>query len=340
MANSAAAAKAKAIYGSFLKKSDYESLIQRTSVSAAVAYLKSTERFKPVFSDIDENSVHRGKIEELLGEYVFKNYIRIRKFSSGGKNGILDFYIKKNEAHQIIKLIAAVASDTAQSFYLTLPVYLMDYLGFDPAEAARCKNFKELASVLERLKLYKPLIPLLREEKPDINKCISVVNCCYLKWAFSAIDKDFKGSRRERLKEFFLKKIDMDNVLLCYRLKRFFDEDEQFIKNLVIPFHYRVKPADIDAALKAQNPTEALITLMSERCVPKKITIDEDFPELGIMKANYEYFRHRLSLTNDETEAIFSLLVLADNERTNLQKVIEGIRYSENPAEIEKLVII
>ena len=66
----------------------------------------------------------------------------------------------------------------------------------------------------------------------------------------------------------------------------------------------------------------------------------EEFPELGIMKADYEFFRHKLFLTNDETEAIFSLLILADNERTNLQKIIEGIRYGENPSEIEKLIII
>ena len=35
------------------------------------------------------------------------------------KNGILDFYIKKCEAEQVIKLITAIASGNQQSFFLS-----------------------------------------------------------------------------------------------------------------------------------------------------------------------------------------------------------------------------
>lgn len=340
MGGSVVAAKAKAVFGTYLKKADYENLIQRGSISAVVAYLKTTPRYAPVFKDVDENTIHRGTVEELLSEHIFRRYIRLRRFASGNKNGILDFYVRKTEAEQVIKLISAVASGSQQSFYLSMPAHIMDYLSFKPEEAARCKDFKELAVIFEKNKLYKPLIPYLSVEKPDVNKCITVVNSCYLSWAFRAIDSEFRGKKRETLKQFLLKKTDMDNVLLCYRLKKFFDEDEQRIKELMLPCRYRVKPADIDTALKAQSPTAALIALMSEKCVHKSVNIDEDFPELGATQSDYRFFRHRLALTSDETEAIFSLLVIADNERTNLQKIIEGIRYGESPSEIEKLLVI
>lgn len=340
MTNSAIAAKVKAVYGTFLKKEDYENLINRSSVSAAVAYLKSTPRYSSVFAETDEGAIHRGQVEQLLSEHVFKSYLRIKKFGAGRKNEILDFYIKKAEAEQIIKLIAAVDAKNPQGFFLSLPAYLMDYLSFDPAEAANAASLKDIAKLFESSKHYKPLSAALNEEKPNLNRCVTIVNGCYLKWAFTALNSGFKGRKRELLKQFFLKKTDMDNVLTCYRLKRFFDEDEETINELILPFHYRVKSEDIDSALKSQNPTDSLIKLMSEKCVSKKTTINEDFPELGLMKASYEYFRHRLCLTSDETEAVFAFLALADNERTNLQKIIEGIRYGENPAEIEKLVII
>ena len=333
-------AKAKTIYGAFLKKSDYDSLIQRTSVSAVTAYLKTTARYKSAFAEVDEAMVHRGQLEHILSERIFRGYVRLKKFSSLQKNGISDFYIVKSEMEQVIKLIAAVAAGTKQSFYLNFPPYLMDYISFDLEEAVRADSLKDLARVLGRTKMYKPLIPYLEAENPDINKCIIIVSSCYLGWAFSAINRDFKGRKREQLKQFYLRKADMDNILLCYRLKRFFDEDEERIRELIIPFHYRVKPADIDAALKNQNPTDALIKLLSERCISGKIGIDESFPELAAARAHYEYFRHRLALTCDETEALFSLLVLADTERLNLQKIIEGIRYNEAPSEIERLVII
>jgi len=340
MNNNAIAAKAKAVYGKFLSKTDYDNLIQRNSVNAVVAYLKATPRYKNAFLDVDENTVHRGMVEDILSEYIFKRYIRLRKFGSGKKGGIMDFYIKRTEAEQLIKAIAAIHAGTQQAYFLSLPSYLLDYLSFNPADISNMKNLRELAQALNNVKIYRPLIPYLNADNPDINKCTTVVNSCYIKWAFTALNSEFRGTKKELLKKFFLKKVDSDNVLLCYRLKKFFDEDDERIKELVVPYYYRIKPADVDAALKSQNPTDSLISLLSEKCVPAKMDVDENFPEISMMRANYEYFRHRLSLTNDETEALFSLLVLADNERANLRTIIEGIRYGENPAEIEKLVII
>ena len=340
MANSSIPAKSKAVYGTFLKKSDYDTLIQRNSVSAVTAYLKNVPAFSETFAETDESTIHRGELENILNEYVFRTYMRIRRFSPERKNGILDFYIKKCEAEQVIKLITAIASGNQQTFFLSFPVYLMDYVSFDAAEASAAQTLKELAVVLSAVRMYKPLAAFLEAENPDINRCITVVNSCYLSWAFGVINRDFKGQKRERMKQFFLRKIDMDNVLLCYRLKKFFDEDEERIKELILPFHYRVKPADVDNALRSQYPTDALIKLMCNKCIPGKADVDESFPELAATRSDYEFFRHRLSLTNDETEAFFALIVLLEIQRTNLQKIIEGIRYGESPSEIEKLVII
>lgn len=340
MSNSAITAKAKAVYGSFLKKSDYDNLIQRNSVGAAVSYLKGTPRYSAAFSEVDENAVHRGNAEEILSKFVFEDYIRLRKFSSEKKGGILDFYIRKTETEQVIKLIAAVATKTQQNFFLSLPVHLMDYLSFDPGVASQSADFTELSGFFSNTRMYRPLSEMLNKEKPDINRSIIAANSCYLGWAFGVINRDFKGKKRDMLKQFLLRKIDADNVLLCYRLKKYFDESEERIKELMLPYHYRIKPEDIDNALKSQRPTDALIGLMEKKCLSKGITVDEDFPELSTEKADFAYFRHRLALTDDETEAVFALLILADNERTNLQKIIEGIRYGESPAEIEKLIII
>jgi len=340
MADSGIVAKAKAIYGTFLKKSDYDTLIQRTSISAATAYLKNVPAFKETFAETDESTIHRGELENILNEHIFRTYVRVRKFSPDRKNGILDFYIKKCEAEQVIKLITAIASGNQQSFFLGFPVYFMDYMSFDADEASSVQTLRELARVLDNVKMYKPLVQFLEEENPDINRCITAVNSCYLSWIFGVINRDFRGRRREQLKQFFLRKTDMDNVLLCYRLKKFFDEDEERIRELMIPFHYRVKPADIDNALRSQYPTDALIKLMCDRCVPQSITIDDRFPELAATRSHYEFFRHRLALTCDETESVVSLIVLLETQRTNLQKIIEGIRYGEAPSEIEKLVII
>lgn len=338
MANSAAVAKAKAVYGTLFKKEDYENLVHRNSVSTAVSYLKGTPRYAAVFSGYDGAALHRGQIEQLLGKSVFESYCRIRRFSSSS-GAVMDFYLKEREAEQLSKAIAAVAAGTQERFYLAFPDYLMNRVGFDPKAAAQAKNGKALLAALRGTVFEKPLTPLLSGEEIDLNRCVTAVHACLLSWTFTELNKSCRGKELERLKSFFLRRADSENLLTCYRLKRFFDEDSERIKTLILPYRYRVKPREIDDALSAQEPSEALLRLLTERCVSRNIAIEDDSPETGIARENYEYFRHRLALTSNEAEALYALMILLDTERTNLQKIIEGIRYSVPPQEIEKFII-
>lgn len=116
MSGGAAVAKAKAVYGTLLKKEDYENLVHRNSVGTAVSYLKGTPRYGAVFSGYDGAALHRGQIEQLLGKSVFESYRRIRRFSAPG-GGIMDFYLKEREAEQLSKAIAAVVTGTGSVFF-------------------------------------------------------------------------------------------------------------------------------------------------------------------------------------------------------------------------------
>lgn len=338
MANSAAVAKAKAVYGTLLKKEDYENLVHRNSVSTAVSYLKGTTRYGAVFSGYDGAALHREQIEQLLGKSVFETYLRIRRFSVSG-GAILDFYMKEREAEQLSKAIAAVATGTQRRFFLSLPDYLIDRIGFDARAAAQAKDGGALLAAIRGTVFEKPLAPFLNAERIDLNRCVIAVHTALLSWSFGALKKSCRGKELERFKSFLLRRADCENVLTCYRLKRFFDEGPERIKPLILPYRYRVKPREIDDALSAQDPSGALLRLLSERCVPRDAAPEPDSPETGIARGNYEYFRRRLALTANEAEALYALTILLDTERTNLQKIIEGIRYSMPPQEIEKFVI-
>lgn len=339
MPNGAVIAKSKAVYGTLLKKEDYENLVHRNSVHAVVSYLKGTPRYEAVFSDSDVSLLHRGQIERILGKAVFESYRRIRKFSASG-SGIMDFYLKNQEAQQLSKAIAAVSTGKQERFYLAFPDYLIDRVGFRPETVARAKNGRELLSALSGTMFEKPLAPFLSAEELDVNRCITAVHSAVLAWIFGELNRGYKGKQRERLKSFFLRKADCENIMICYRLKRFFDADAGRIKELTLPYRYRVKAREIDEALGAQRPAEALMRLLSERCAPKNVLIDPDLPETGIARGNYEFFRRRLALTSNEAEALYALMILLETEQTNLQKIVEGIRYEMAPQEIEKYIII
>ncbi|MCM1334683.1 MAG: V-type ATPase subunit [Bacteroides sp.] len=339
MANGAVIAKSKAVYGTLLKKEDYENLVHRSSIHAVVSYLKGTPRYIGVFSDSDVSLFHRGQVERVLGRAVFESYRRIRRFSAR-RDGIMDFYIKSQEARQLAKALVAVGTGKQESFYLAYPDHLIGRIGLSPEALAKAKDGETLLAALGGTIFERPLAPLLRGGELDVNRCIIAVNGAVLAWAFGEIDRSERGKQRERLKSFFLRKADCANVMTCYRLKRFFDTDAGRIKELILPYRYRVKPYEIDEALSAADPGAALMRLLSERCISRDILVDPDLPEIAIARGNYEFFRRRLALTANEAEALYALMILLETEQTNLQKIVEGIHYGMAPQEIEKYIII
>lgn len=337
MPNSAVIAKSRAVYGSFLKKDDYIILARKGTIAAAIGFLKAKPRYSEAFSDIDEATIRREQAESIITRQVFDNYLRICRFTTGGKNGIMSFLIKKLEAEQLSRAVIAVSTGVQEKYYLTFPSYLIDHICFDPEAAARAKNCAELLEVIKGTPYYKPLKPFLEARDVDINDTVTEITCCYLKWAFTKINSEMKGKNADQLKKLFLRKADIDNLMVCMRVSGSFGEDDEYVRKLLLPFHHRLRPAEIDEALRASDPMAALRGLVTEKKLAEQ---SSELPELDIRKADFRYFSRRLALTTDETEAVYSLMMLFEAEATNLCRIIEGLRYGLSPEEIEKYLIL
>lgn len=337
MPNSAVIAKSRAVYGSFLKKDDYISLAHKGTIASAIGYLKTKPRYSEAFADIDEATVHREQAEAIVTRLVFENYLRICRFATGGRNGILSFLIKKLESEQLSRAVIAVATGMQEKYYLTFPPYLIDHICFDPAAASRAKDCAALLEVISGTPYYKPLKPFLEAREPDINDTVTEINCCYIKWAFTKINADTKGREADSLKKFFLHKADIDNLMTCMRVSGSFSTDSEYVKKLLLPFHRRIRPAEIDEALKASDSMAALRALVTEK---KLAFSSSELPELDIRRADFSFFRRRLALTDSETEALYSLMMLFEAEAANIIRIIEGLRYALPPEEIEQYLIL
>lgn len=338
MANNAVTAKSRAVSGKFLTKDDYTTLLHKSSVGAVVAVLKTRPLYAAAFAETDESAIHRAQAEQLIERSVFDNYMRIARFSPGGKNGIMSFYIRQIEAEQLIKAVAAIVSGSQESFMFSFPEYVTEHICFDPISVASARTLPALAEVLADTPYRRPLGALLTADEPDINKIITTINVCYIEWAFRRINECSSGKTRDTLKDFFLRKTDADNLLMCCRTVSTFGLDADRINELLIPYHKRLKRGDIDEALKLPDPVPALLDMfVTERIATAKVS---DIPEINVNVSDYRYFRHRLAVSSNEVESLYSLMMLFKGESTNLFRIIEGIRYGLPPEETEKYLII
>ncbi len=338
MPNNAVTAKARAVHGKLLTKDDYMILIHKGTIPAAVSYLKTKPLYTQAFSETDEAVIRRAQTEFLINKNVFDNYLRICRFSVDIKKGVSTFLIRQLEAEQLIKAVTAVHLGQQDGFVTAFPEYISESLSFDPMKTAGAGSLAETAAVLKGTMYHRPLAGLLTDPSPDINRIITTINVCYIKWAFEQINAGEKGKSRERIKDFFLRKVDTDNLLMCLRMKSAFGLSADRISELLIPYHKRVRQSMIDDAMKAADPVSALRDLFIRTRLA--VSGGTDIPEVDIGLADFRYFRHRLAVSTNETESLYSLMMLFRAESTNLCRIIEGLRYGLPPEEIEKYLIL
>ena len=89
---SAIAAKLAAMRGHFLTDDEFSVLAGMENVPAAVEYLKSSPAYRDVFSGVENEELHRSKIEELLWHSLYGDFSRLFRFANGTQRKFLDLY--------------------------------------------------------------------------------------------------------------------------------------------------------------------------------------------------------------------------------------------------------
>ena len=66
-------AKARAMYGRRLTRTNYRELLECRSVSEVAAYLKNQTSYGTVLAGVNENDIHRGQLEVRLRQKLFED---------------------------------------------------------------------------------------------------------------------------------------------------------------------------------------------------------------------------------------------------------------------------
>lgn len=334
-------AKAKAVYGKRLTKEDYNNLLHKSGVSGVVAYLKSTERYRDIFANVNETQIHRGQVEQLLAKYVFELYLRLCRFMSAEKSSFCFYMIKELEIKQIVSALMHINAGLKDGYLLEMPAYLIDYLSFDLMKLSKAGSYEEVLEVVSDTPYYKVLKPLLTSgrENTSLDEFSVALFGYFVKWAFKAIDNEFKGTDAKSLKEIFLRQSDLSNIMICYRKKSLFNENAEQIKKSLYEYHYKVSPAVIDDILSQPDADKRLLELLNRLYFKNRIEFDSQVLETAVRKYNHSFYKKQLYYSSNGVIALYSLMGLCQTERSNLRKIIESARYDRSPEETEKLLV-
>ncbi len=336
---SAVSAKTKAMFGKCFKKSDFEALVSKASVNDICAYLKNETSYGDIFADVDENSVHRGLIEEQLWIKLDNEYSRIYNFVDNDKKEILDFLFIRKEVdylkHSIRNLFNHEKTPTPE------PVsdFFEKRTKIDIQACAGAKSLDDFIKACENTAYYEYL-KRVKAINSDYFSIAMGLDLLYYENYWKRIKK-LAGHERRAMEKFVGSQIDMMNIIWIYRSKEFFKFSNEQIYTCLLPVRYKLSEELIKRLVNARS-SDGIISILDKtvyRSLFKRITegfyVDENYRRIM-----YKIARSTFTAASDTIAGSCAYLYMKEFEILNIIRVIEGIRYGINPEAIKKHIRI
>ena len=255
--SNAIAAKSRSIYGSRLTNANYAELLRLRSVTDVASYLKNNTTYSEYLKGINEMQIHRGQLENLLNRSRFEKYFSLCHYDFTKNKGFYRYVINNTEISIILRSIMLLNSGSPQDIITNIPSFMKDFACFNFMELSSITCFDELLIVLDRTP-YKNVIKHFSAPNGSINlsDCELALKTHYYKTIFALINKYYTGKTKKELYDIVLIEIELLNLSLIYRLKRYFNKPSEEIKRRLLPFYYKLNKVTINNLLDGQHRQE------------------------------------------------------------------------------------
>ena len=339
-ANNAITAKAKAMYGNFLKPDDYEKLIKFNSVPDIASFLKKHANYAAILKDIQENTVHRGHLESLIKKNTFDQILRLSKLIFSKDKAFYQLNLVKQENEIILAVLRTFISEETDEKSV-LPYFFNQHTDLDMDKLIKSESYEDLLEAVKDTPYYDILKPY-ETNNPDNIRYLDIeykLEKHYYDEAFHRIETYYQGKLKKDIMSIFQTSIELKNITKIYRLKKFYHADPITIKNVLIQDHSRISTQRIDEMIALKNPDDILKYLSKSEYAMFKNEQDYIYIEYYAGRIKYDLARKFMYFAHEVPKVYEAFTVLSEIEVENLTNIIEGVRYQVNENEIKQMLI-
>ena len=235
--------KLRGMEARFLKREDYEFLMQADTVEDAAAYLKGTPGYREQLAKVDPAKVNRGELEQLLKNGMIRDIDSITKFFSGNyKKFFVTLYAKyeitdiKMFARRIFNNLPRALVYDNENPYAT---FIGTFSGVDPEKVTGASTLKELILAYQGTPFFKYLKPLLLSDDEDnLFRFETVLDLAYYSIVMKASEK-LDAPDRELIHNAMGTIADLMNIQWIYRGMIIYRFIPPILYNYTISFGYK-----------------------------------------------------------------------------------------------------
>ncbi|MCF7924464.1 MAG: V-type ATPase subunit [Candidatus Izimaplasma sp.] len=329
------------MYSHRLKPEDYEELLKFNTIADIVAYLKKNDKYKNTLSEVYENDLHRGQLEDLIKKSYFFNVAKIVSFISTNDRKFYELDMIKREIEIVLSSLRSIISGNIEKSIRDLPMFFKKHASFDIEEVTKSLTFRDLLYALKDTRYY-DILRHYYQENPTLIKYTDIEHEMMAKYhsiVIKRIDKYFTGKTRRRLMDIYQTKVEIDNVIKIYRLKKFYDSPEEEIWKALITEDIRMSKKQLEELIKLKDPNDVLLQM--ENSQYSDFIDEEDYVYIEYQAERIKYhIAKRYMYFSSVPAIVYTVFIfLNEIEQANIFNIIEGIRYDIDKRDIKRMLI-
>lgn len=330
--------KVRAMNKNLITMEDYSKLSSMSTVSDIIAFLKKQPAYAPYFASLDEYTLHRGQIERIIRNGIYKDYEKIFRFSNIRQRKILELIFFRYEIDILKSCLLRVFNKDSVYDLASFQDFFHTHSKLNVEALLAAKTMEDFITQLKGTEYYPLFLTMFQSHHSTLFDYDMQLDVYYFSKAWKLKDKLFKG---RELKAFTLclgRQIDFLNLMWIYRSKKFYDVDSSKILSIIIPVNYKLKKEQLTKLLETTSIEDFLKVLSTTAYKPTQDEMTAD----GLEKLYFKTMNH--IYTEIGRSFPFSMapiqcyLFLKEREIDKLTTVLECIRYNLEPNAIMQYV--
>lgn len=332
--------KIKTLHANDLRAEDYLELIKKSSVFDVAAYLKKHDAYKEILQTIPEGSLNRSRLEGLIRRNKFNQTIKLIKFLTLKDKSFYSISLIHMEHEVILTMIRSFISSDEYDVVEQIPYYFDRYSKIDFVKLTKTTDMESLVNVLEGTRYHAMLKPYAHVKTENLRyyEFESLFESDYYDYAFKQIKFNYRGKLRKNLEHAFKARIEMENMIKVYRLKKFYGVADEDIKAILIP-STRMVEKKLDQIIAIKNPADILKAILDSGIGPYVDDSDKVYLEYYNDHLRFHIARKFMYFSTAAPAIYLAYTFFGELEVENLTHIIEGIRYQIDEQEIRTMLV-
>ena len=326
--------KIRAMEAKLLSPEQFTEIANLGSVPEIADYLKKNTAYADVLDTLEEDQLHRGNIEKVLVQSLYRDYTKIYRFCGQKQRRFMKLILKNYEIDLINYCLRIVINRYRQPFDLNYKRAFFDrYSQISIEKLITSRTTDELIENLKGTEYYAPLKKL----KDSQNATLYDYNLTLDLYFYTSTWREQKKVLKKQDLELFMRdrgsKIDLLNLQWIYRAKKYYNMKPADIYLMLIPIHYKLSTELVKELVEAPGleEFEAAVTRTSyarHYNFHQNLTIEQ-------MYADCLHHLYTVDRRRDPyyVAAINTYLFLKEEEINKLTTAMECVRYGLSPGE-------